>query len=83
MSWTTIMAQCVFYFIIWFFSLFLVLPFGIRREENPEPGHDTGAPKNPAVLKRLLATSLVAFVLWAVLFYVTVIRGITLQQMFR
>jgi predicted secreted protein len=83
MSWTDIAAQCVFYFILWFFSLFIVLPFGIKREENPEVGHDTGAPKNPALLKRFLATSLLAFVFWAIFFYVTVIRGFTMQQMFR
>jgi predicted secreted protein len=83
MSWTAIAAQCVFYFILWFFALFIVLPFGIKREDNPELGHDTGAPKNPALLKRFLATSLLAFVLWAIFFYVTVIRGLTLQQMFR
>jgi predicted secreted protein len=83
MSWTAIAAQCVFYFILWFFALFIVLPFGIKREDNPELGHDTGAPKNPDLLKRFLATSLLDFVLWAIFFYVTVIRGLTLQQMFR
>ena len=29
---------------IWCVALFLVLPFGIESEENPEPGWDEGAP---------------------------------------
>ena len=34
----------VVYFLIWWVMLFAVLPWGVRREENPEPGHDPGAP---------------------------------------
>lgn len=83
MNWAAISAQVVIYFLLWFFSLFIVLPFGIRREENPELGHDPGSPANPALLKRFVATSILAFILWAIFFYVTEIRGLTLQQMFR
>ncbi|HVJ43204.1 MAG TPA: DUF1467 family protein [Dongiaceae bacterium] len=78
-----ISAQFVVYFLCWFFCLFIVLPFGIKREENPEPGHDAGAPANPALLKRFIATSLLALVLWGGYFYATEIRGLTLQQFFR
>lgn len=83
MNWGEISAQAVVYFLLWFFCLFLVLPFGIRRDEKPEPGQDPGAPANPALLKRFLATSFLALVLWSMYFYVTEIRGFTLQQYFR
>ena len=41
MNWIT---GVVVYFLIWWLVLFAVLPWGVQREENPQPGHDPGAP---------------------------------------
>lgn len=48
--------------------LLAVLPWGVRREENPEAGHDPGAPSNPNLPKKLLATTLVSAAVWLVVF---------------
>ena len=35
------------YFVTWFIVLLTALPFGVQRQENPEPGTDHGAPEQP------------------------------------
>jgi len=54
------------YIVVWWVVLFAVLPFGIRPQENPEPGHDPGAPVVTHLKKKVIITTLVTFVLWGV-----------------
>jgi predicted secreted protein len=42
----------------------MALPIGIKRNENITRGHDTGAPQNTHLGVKVLATSLISFVLW-------------------
>jgi predicted secreted protein len=56
----------VVYFLIWWTILFAVLPWGVSREENPEPGHDPGAPARPMLWKKVGATTVIAGLLWLV-----------------
>jgi predicted secreted protein len=52
------------YFIIWWISLFAVLPIGVRnaQEEGEDlpAGSDPGSPVRPMLLKKALITSVVA-----------------------
>jgi len=54
------------YIVVWWVVLFSVLPWGVRRQENPEPGHDPGAPVVPHLGRKVLATTLITFVIWGV-----------------
>lgn len=55
------LVQAAFAFIlIWWVALFVVLPLGVRRAENPEPGHEAGAPDNPKLWRKGLATTAAA-----------------------
>lgn len=60
------------YFLFWFFSLFVVLPFGVRTDREmgiePEPGHAESAPHRFSVGKVALRTTIVSAILFA-LFY--------------
>jgi predicted secreted protein len=58
------------YALIWFVVLFAVLPWGVTVPENPEPGHAPSAPINPRIGLKMLATSIVAALIWAVVWYV-------------
>lgn len=56
------------YVILWWISLFMVLPFGVRsvsetKGENTV-GHDAGAPVKANIPIKLLAAAGVAAVLW-------------------
>jgi predicted secreted protein len=58
------------YLLFWTLTLFAVLPFGVRtsREEGsePVPGEADSAPVNPQLGKKLLWTTLISAVLFAV-----------------
>ena len=58
------------YIIIWWIVLFTILPIGIRKQDKVEKGHAEGAPQNPQILKKFIVTSLIAFVLWLLVFFI-------------
>jgi predicted secreted protein len=64
MSVTTAIA---IYFLIWWITLFAVLPWGVRPQAEGEfvPGGDPGAPAIPALGKKLIWTTIVASVIFA------------------
>jgi len=56
------------YFIIWWVVLFAVLPWGVRSQHEAgtiEPGTDPGAPSVHLVWKKLLWTTIVASIVFA------------------
>jgi predicted secreted protein len=67
MNWAT---GLMVYLVIWWTILFAVLPFGVRRVENPGLGQDHGAPEAPQLLRKAIITSLVAAVLWLIFYFV-------------
>ena len=67
MSKTTAVA---IYFLIWWVTLFAVLPWGVRNQEESgevAPGTDPGAPAIHRVWSKLGWTTLVATVIFAIL----------------
>ena len=81
MSWTTAAA---IYFIIWWVTLFAVLPWGIRSQaESGEvvPGSDPGAPAVPNLLAKLGWTTLVATVVFVLAALAYAYRLVTLEQL--
>ena len=61
-----IVSGIVVYILLWWWVLFMVLPFGAKAPEQIEKGHATSAPERPQLLKKMLVTSLIALVLWFV-----------------
>ena len=63
MNWVT---AVVLYVLIWWTVLFAVLPFGTRpvAEADPATGW-RGAPEQPRMLRKLVATTVVASAIWA------------------
>ena len=53
----------VIFVIIWWLVLFVVLPFGIQKDDNVKDGNDPGAPKNPMLKKKIILTSVISFIL--------------------
>jgi predicted secreted protein len=67
MGWVTGPAV---YFILWWLVLFMVLPFGVRRHEDDGQGYDAGAPVTPRIGLKMAITSVIALVLWLIVYYV-------------
>jgi predicted secreted protein len=61
-----IVTGIVVYVILWWLVFFMVLPFGVQRNETPEEGHDPGAPKRALIGRKMLITTAVAAALFAV-----------------
>lgn len=65
MSWFN---GLVVYFCVWWVVFFMVLPWGVRRVENPEIGHEPGAPEKPMLWRKALITTALALVVWLVIY---------------
>lgn len=75
MQWTSALA---IYFIIWFFCLFLILPFHARRAGEGQavsiPGEDKGAPARFAAGRAALQVTLLAALVFG-LYYANYTQG--------
>ena len=79
----TLTSAIAVYFVLWWLVLFVVLPWGVRtQEEHGEvvPGSNPSAPQRPMMVRKLIATTLVAAVLFAALYVVIVHGGLTLDD---
>ena len=70
------------YFLIWWLTLFAVLPWGVSAQgEEGAPGTDPGAPRVHNVGRKLLWTTVIATVIFALVAYVYVYRVITIDDL--
>ena len=82
----TLPTAIAIYFLIWWLMLFAVLPFGVRSQHEGgdiAPGTDPGAPILPRVWWKLLWTTIMSGVVFAILYVVYVNKLITLEDMMR
>jgi predicted secreted protein len=82
MAWSTAAA---IYFLIWWIVLFAVLPFGVRNpaEEGVEveTGNDPGAPTVLGMRTKLIWTTVIATILFAICWVVYVYKLVTLDDL--
>jgi predicted secreted protein len=61
------------YFLIWWLTLFAVLPWGVRNQEEAgevTPGTEPGAPAVHVLGRKLIWTTLVATTIFGILYFV-------------
>ena len=61
MNWFT---GVVVYILVWWVTLFAVLPFWVTPTEPGEIGHAAGAPRRPRLLLKAAVTTGIAGVIW-------------------
>jgi predicted secreted protein len=66
MNWFT---GTMVFILIWWLTWFCALPIGVHRPDNPESGHEPGAPEKPYLWWKLFGTTLVAVVIFAGVFW--------------
>jgi len=64
MNWFTGPAS---YVVIWWIVIFAILPIGVKPAED-EMGVRAGAPANPHLRVKAIATTLVSAVIWGILY---------------
>ena len=80
MSWKTILA---IYIILWWIVLFAILPWGVRTQEPSEviPGTDPGAPTAPALGTKVMWTTIVSAIVFALFYAAHASRVLTLDDL--
>jgi predicted secreted protein len=68
MGWLT---AVVVYILVWWVTLFAILPLWVTPTEPGEVGHDAGAPRHPHLGRKLMLTSAIAAVIWLGIFIIT------------
>lgn len=79
----SIVSAIAIYFLIWWVTLFAVLPFGVRTQEEEGSvieGSAGSAPVHPKLFQKALATTLVSGIVFAALMTVYHFELITLDD---
>ncbi len=68
----SISSSIAIYLILWWLVLFMVLPFGAKAKidaADVTEGQDHGAPKRPMMLIKVVITTLVSMVFFAIFYF--------------
>ncbi len=74
------------YFVLWWLTLFAVLPWGVQSQHESgdiSPGSEPGAPALPRIAAKLLWTTIVSAIVFALLYVVYAYRLITFEDIDR
>ena len=63
MNWLT---GIVVYILVWWVTLFAILPLWVTPADPEEPGFAAGAPRRPLMLRKVVVTTVVAAIIWLV-----------------
>ena len=72
------------YFIIWWLVLFAVLPIGVRSQSEDGDvvlGTDHGAPVQPMLVRKAVITTVIAAVIFAAVYLVFAVYGLSLEDL--
>lgn len=81
----TITGAIVLFAVIWFMTLFVMLPQRIRsQEEDGEvvPGTPASAPVDPQLKRKVIVTTIVTVILWCAVMSIIVFRVVTLDDLY-
>ena len=79
-----ILSAIVLYAVIWFLTLLCVLPMRLETQGDRGrvlKGTHAGSPENPQIKKRMLVTSAIAFVIWAIVAGIILSGWITVEDL--
>jgi predicted secreted protein len=65
MGWVT---GIVVYVLVWWITLFAVLPLWVMPAEPDDPGYAAGAPQRPRLLLKMAITTIVAALIWLAIY---------------
>lgn len=80
----SLLSAVAIYFVIWWLALFIVLPFGVKSQHEVGDvtlGTEHGAPHQPFLLRKLLATTILAAVIFAGVYVAIVWYGVSLDTL--
>lgn len=72
-----------FYFILWWLTLFCILPFGVKtqaEESDVTLGTVGSAPSKPMIVKKMIITTIVSAIILALIIWVVVGLGVGIED---
>ncbi len=79
----TLLAAFFTYLIVWWTVLFAVLPWGNRQPDVRVDGTMPGAPANPNIKKKFIATTIVSFIILGIIHALIEINLIDFREIAR
>lgn len=79
----TISAAFVLFAVIWFLTLFIILPLNIKTQNDVgsiAEGTPASAPTNPQLKTKILWTTLITFLIWIPLCFVIVFEIVSISD---
>ena len=77
MAWVT---GIVVYVLVWWVTLFAVLPLWVTPAEPNDPGHAAGAPQRPRLLLKMAITTVVSALIWLVIYLLVKSPWLSLRE---
>ena len=80
----SLFSAVAIYFVLWWLSLFLVLPFGVRSQDemgDVTPGTERAAPYKPFILRKVLATTLISAIIFAGVYVYFGVYGFSVEDL--
>jgi predicted secreted protein len=78
-----IVSAIVVFVVLWWLVFFMVLPWGVRRLDAPEPGQEFGAPERPMLWRKALITAVIATILFGITYAIVTSDLLPLREMFK
>lgn len=69
--WSSILAWVAIYVVVWWITIFAVLPIGVRSQDEVgeiAPGSDPGAPAAPRLVFKAVITTVISAVILALIY---------------
>lgn len=60
----SLLTGFVVYVLVWWITLFAVLPLWVTPADPGDPAHASGAPQHPYMLRKIALTTAIAAVIW-------------------
>jgi len=79
----SITGSVVVFIILWWLVLFIILPRNINSQHengNIIEGTDPGAPTNPNIVKKLVITTFITSLLFAIIFFLTYFNILNIRE---
>ncbi len=79
MGWA---AGLTVYIVVWWLVVFMVLPWGVQPVDaaDVERGHAAGAPKRPRLVLKMAVTTVIATIIWVVIYLIIDSGVITFRE---
>lgn len=79
----TLGAAVAIYFVVWWITLFAVLPFGVRTQAEAGdvvPGAPASAPEKTSIPRIVVRNTIVASTVFAIIYWVIVYSGLSIMD---